>query len=137
MLYCSMGGGGGGAGAGAGASGTTMTGYPADGGGSGAAATGGGGAGTGTGSYDAATDDAASCKSKCLAVLPDSTSFYLKNGNTCGCSATTWAAPVVLQPLRVVVDPEMPPLSQEGRVALSAWLAACYPGAHSQHPHAN
>ena len=45
--------------------------------------------GTRTGSYDAASDDAASCKSKCLAVLPDSTSFYPKNGNMCGCSATT------------------------------------------------
>ena len=45
-----------------------------------------------TGTYDDEEDDAASCKSKCLAVLPESTSFYISSGSKCGCSATTTGA---------------------------------------------
>ena len=48
--------------------------------------------GTQEGDYDSEEDTLASCKSKCLPVLPASTSFYLKNGNQCGCSATTFGA---------------------------------------------
>ena len=46
--------------------------------------------GSQAGGYDSAEDTEDSCKSKCLAVLPASSSFYLTtHDKKCGCSATT------------------------------------------------
>ena len=48
--------------------------------------------GTQVGTYDDEEDDADSCKTKCLAVLPESTSFYITREKKCGCSLTTSGA---------------------------------------------